>query len=59
MKEFSKREVTVTLLGEEWAAVLAKACGKPLSVHGRQVYVAAAQKLGDQLLAAAATEEAT
>jgi hypothetical protein len=52
-KPFSERDVSVTLRGDEWAVLLAKIGGKPLSAEGRCIYAAGAKKLGDQLLAAA------
>lgn len=51
-ERFGKREVTVTMLGEEWTTIVAKLGGKVLSSEGKAVYVKAAAKLGDQLLAA-------
>ena len=33
-ERFSKHQVTVTMLGEEWFALLCRAIGQPLSVPG-------------------------
>ncbi len=49
---FGKREVTVTLLGEEWFALLARAVGRGLSKEGAAAYNRAATKMKEQLSAA-------
>jgi len=49
---FSKLDVTVTLSGEEWFAVLSRIAGRDLSLKGAKIYNAAAGKLQTQILAA-------
>lgn len=49
---FGKRNVTVTLTGEEWFALIANGAGKPLSAEGRSIYLVAAKKMGEQVVAA-------
>jgi hypothetical protein len=49
---FPKREVSITLTGEEWVTVLARILGKEMSLKGAKVYRKAADKLNKQLLEA-------
>jgi hypothetical protein len=48
---FGKTDVTVTLTGEEWFALLAKFDKRPLSPHGAAILKVAADKLSQQILA--------
>lgn len=52
MESFGKRNVTVTLTGEEWFAIILKEPDRPLSVDGERIWRAAAKKMGDQVVAA-------
>jgi hypothetical protein len=49
---FSKMDVTVTLTGEEWFAIVSRLARKELSRKGAQVYLSAQDKLQEQLSAA-------
>lgn len=49
---FPDMDVSVTLTGEEWTALLAKLTSRGLSAKGIRVYDSAARKLQAQLLAA-------
>ena len=49
---FGKQNVTVTLTGEEWFAIIATGAGKSLSPEGRKIYRTAAKKMGEQVVAA-------
>jgi hypothetical protein len=49
---FSKTDVTVTLTGEEWFALLARIAKRPLSPEGAAIYHDATIKLQQQILAA-------
>lgn len=50
---FGSRDVTVTLTGEEWFAIISTCSGKPLGPEGRKLYRDAAKRLGDQVVHAA------
>jgi hypothetical protein len=52
MKNFGETSISITLLGEEWFALMARILGHPLSPEGSRVYRRAADKLSDQLSAA-------
>jgi hypothetical protein len=52
MKPFSKREVSITLTGEQWVTLLARILQQPLSPKGAKVYNTAAFQLQRQLGAA-------
>jgi hypothetical protein len=54
MKPFSQREVSVTLTGAEWTALLARLLRQPLSEEGERVCLVAASKMKRQLLDASA-----
>jgi len=51
--DFRNLDVTVTLKGEEWFALMTKLAGKPLSDEGRAILRRAQQKLGEQVTHAA------
>jgi hypothetical protein len=51
MKPFPKRDVTVTLTGEEWTTLLARMINRELSAKGAKVYRQATTKLQQQILA--------
>lgn len=55
MPDFSKSDITVTLTGEEWFAIMVKLARKPLSPYGRRCLQRAQKRLGDQLAGTAAT----
>ena len=57
MKPFQKRDVPVTLTGEEWTALLARMVRVELSPKGSLVFQKACTKLQKQLLAAGAHGE--
>ena len=50
MKPFAKREVPVTLTGEQWVTLLARLLRKDLSPKGMRTYNKAATRLQEQLL---------
>jgi hypothetical protein len=50
--DFENSDVTITMKGAEWFALVAKAAGKSLSPQGRVIANSAGQKLCDQLSAA-------
>lgn len=50
MKPFSQREVSVTLTGAEWTAILARLLLHELSAEGERVYLDAVAKMQVQLL---------
>lgn len=52
-ERFGSQDVTVTLTGEEWFAIIETCSGKPLGPEGRKLYRDAARKLGDQVVHAA------
>jgi hypothetical protein len=47
---FSKLDVTVTLTGEEWFALLSRLDGRSLSPKGMKVWATAARELQIQIL---------
>jgi hypothetical protein len=47
---FSKHDVTVTLTGEEWFALLCRLGGRSLSAKGSKIYDAATSKLQSQIV---------
>ena len=47
---FPKRDVSITMTGEEWVALLALALRQELSTHGKDVALKATRKFGKQLL---------
>lgn len=49
---FGKQNVTVTLTGEEWFAIIAKGANQDLSPVGRKIWRDAAKKMGEQVVAA-------
>lgn len=49
---FSKLDVTVTLSGEEWFALMCRLDGRGLSNKGLKLYKSACAKLQTQVLAA-------
>jgi hypothetical protein len=49
---FGKAEITVTMLGEEWFALIARTIGRSLSPEGAKLYNRAASKIQEQLTAA-------
>jgi hypothetical protein len=49
---FGKTDVSVTLTGEEWFAILARLVNRPLSKQGAATYNKATEKMQVQLLAA-------
>lgn len=56
---FPAMDVTITLTGTEWTAVLARLVRRELSPEGAKIYNAAAGKMQEQLLAASrASKEA-
>jgi hypothetical protein len=55
MKPFSQREVSVTLTGAEWTALMARLLRQPLSDEGERVRRDAARKIKRQLLDASAS----
>lgn len=50
---FGSSQITVTLTGEEWFAIISEIGGKALGPEGRKLYREAAKKLGDQVVIAA------
>jgi hypothetical protein len=50
MKPFSQREVSITLTGAEWTAILARLLLHELSAEGERVYLDAVAKMQVQLL---------
>jgi hypothetical protein len=48
---FSKRDVTVTMLGEEWFAIIARLARKNLSREGLDILKRAQEKLSAQVTA--------
>ena len=46
---FSKQQVSVTMSGEEWVALIARVLNKPLSKRGEKVYQEAQLRLTHQL----------
>jgi hypothetical protein len=55
MKPFSQREVSITLTGAEWTALMARLLRQPLSDEGERVRRDAARKIKRQLLDASAS----
>ncbi len=53
MANFENSDVTITMKGAEWFALVAKAAGKPLSPEGRVIANSAGRKMCEQLTAAA------
>jgi hypothetical protein len=49
MKPFPKRDVAITLTGEQWVTLLARILRKELSPKGERVYHTAATRLNQQL----------
>lgn len=49
---FSNMDVTVTMKGEEWFALLARIIGRDLSAKGARTYNTAAGRMQEQILAA-------
>jgi len=52
MKLFSELDVSVTLTGAEWTAVLARLLRQALSPEGERVFETASKKMQGQLLEA-------
>lgn len=51
LDRFGKTDVTVTLTGEEWFALLARITKRSLSPEGASIYNTAVGKLSQQILA--------
>jgi hypothetical protein len=51
LDRFGKTDVTVTLTGEEWFALLARIAKRPLSPEGARIYKVAVGKLQQEILA--------
>lgn len=49
---FPEAEVSVTMTGAEWTALLGRIAGYSFSASGRSIYRSAAKKLQEQLTAA-------
>lgn len=49
MKRYGKTAVSVTLLGEEWFALMTRITGRELSDKGLRIYYKAVHKLNAQL----------
>jgi hypothetical protein len=49
---FPDMDVSVTMTGEEWTALLGRLISRELSKKGERVYLSATTKLKNQLLAA-------
>jgi hypothetical protein len=53
VSDFRKLDVTVTLTGEQWFAVIAQCAGKPFSKEGLKILREAEKKLGTTVVKAA------